>query len=511
MKFTSLILITAMVVTFVDAKPPHIVFILADDYGFHDIGYHNHIAKTPNLDILAANGTKLENYYVQPICTPTRSQLMSGRYQIHTGLQHGIIWPPQPHCLPLTDPTLADKLKEAGYSTHAVGKWHLGMYKKACWPTRRGFDSYFGTVTNSFGYLTGSEDYYSHKRGCGMPDFPTCKHWYGLDLYDNEQSTWDYQKEYSTFLFVNKSKTIITSHDKSKPLFLYLPFQAVHSPLQVPQKYKDLYPNITDKARQTYLGMVSCMDEGIGNITQHLTDEGLWNETLIIFSTDNGGQILDGGNNWPLRGWKGSLWEGGTHGAGFVTGGALPQKRRGTINQELIHVSDWFPTIVYGVAGWNLNGTSLDGFNQWPAISDGQPSLRQELVHNIDPLFAPARLSGYKWKAPSVFNSSIRAAIRVGDWKLITGNPGNGSWISPPEDGTPSVHPHEPTSKHLWLFNIKEDPNEYFDLSDKRTDKVKELFDRLSYYYKGAVPVSYPGGDPNCNPALHNNTWTNWE
>lgn len=84
--------------------------------------------------------------------------------------------------------------------------------------------------------------------------------------------------------------------------------------------------------------------------------------------SDNGGQILDGGNNWPLRGWKGSLWEGGTHGAGFVTGGALPQKRRGTINQELIHVSDWFPTIVYGVAGWNLNGTSLDGFNQWPAI-----------------------------------------------------------------------------------------------------------------------------------------------
>ncbi|XP_071841442.1 arylsulfatase B-like [Apostichopus japonicus] len=504
MQFISLVAVLLVFVNISVAKPPHIVFILADDYGFHDIGYHNNKVLTPNLDTLASTGIRLDNYYVQPICTPTRSQLMSGRYQIHTGLQHGIIWPPQPHCLPLTDPTLADKLKEAGYATHAVGKWHLGIYKKACWPTQRGFDSYFG-------YLTGSEDYYTHSRGCGMPNFPTCKKWNGLDLYENEEPAWDYKQNYSTFLFVDKAKDVISAHDKTKPMFLYLPFQAVHGPLQVPQSYKDLYPNITNKARQTLLGMVTCMDEGIGNITQHLKQEGLWNDTVLVFSTDNGGQILVGGSNFPLRGWKGSLWEGGLHGVGFVSGGIIPESRKGVFSSELIHVSDWFPTLVKGVAGWDLNGTSLDGFNQWPTISQGASSPRMELLHNIDPIFNSSSKPSMTRKEPVSFDQSIRAALRLGDWKIVTGNPGNGSWISPPEDGTPSVHPNEPASKNLWLFNIKQDPYEYFDLSESQTDIVKELLGRLDFYYKGAVPVEYPDGDPNCDPALHNNTWSSWE
>jgi len=126
--------------------PPNVVFIFADDFGYRDVGFHGStVIRTPTLDRLAYNGVRLDNYYVQPTCTPTRSQLLSGRYQIHTGLQHSIIWPCQPNSLPKEIPTLANKLHDAGYATHMVGKWHIGYYEEPLIPTRRGFDSFLAT------------------------------------------------------------------------------------------------------------------------------------------------------------------------------------------------------------------------------------------------------------------------------------------------------------------------------------------------------------------------------
>lgn len=512
----------------VDSRP-NIVFVLADDYGFHDIGYHGSRIRTPNLDRLAGEGVKLENYYVQPICTPTRSQLMSGRYQIHTGLQHGIIRPKQPNGLPLNSSTLARVLKNAGYSTHMVGKWHLGFYKSAYLPTNRGFDSYYG-------YLTGSENYFTHKRS-GF-----------IDLHDNLKPVFNETGHYSAHLFTQKASDVINAHDPQKgPLFLYLAYQSVHGPLQVPDRYLQQYQDIKDKNRRTYAGMVTCMDEGIGNLTALLKNKGLWDNTVFVFSTDNGGQVFEGGNNFPLRGWKGSLWEGGLHGVGFVHSQLL--RKPGSVSKELIHVTDWFPTLAR-LANASLNGTlPLDGFDQWATISENAPSPRKELLHNIDPLYSPSGSPIY----PNTFDSSVRAAIRVGDYKLITGNPGKGSWIPPPEllqnlpltktsyqgqghgQGQSSTlffrteeksHPGDfnddydydgdaagrwdPSAKNVWLFNITADPQERHDLSDSKPEVVKMMLERLKYYQSTAVPARFPKPDPNSNPAKHGGVWGPW-
>ncbi|BFZ15529.1 hypothetical protein BsWGS_18568 [Bradybaena similaris] len=501
-------------------QQPNIVFVVADDYGFRDIGYHGAEFATPNLDKLAAEGVKLENYYVQPICSPTRSQLMTGRYQIHTGLQHNIIWPSQPFGLPLQFPTIADLLRSGGYSTHAIGKWHLGLYKKEYTPLYRGFDSFYG-------YWEGGEDYYTYyncdtfhnrtidadmniNKHYSAKDILSGKHtdenkWCGYDLRDMNEPVTNMNGTYSTHLYTQKAINVINSaRTAEKPFLLYLAYQAVHSPMEVPPEYTKPYSFIKDKNRRIYAGMVSAMDEGVGNVTEALISTGLWNNTIFIFSTDNGGEVYAGGNNWPLRGFKHTLWEGGVRGIGFVTGPLIQQQ--GKVSEELMHVSDWFATIAEAV-GIKINGSlQLDGQSQWQMISKGGVSSRKEILHNID-IWMP--LKG-NMLYNDTFDTRVRAAIRVGDFKLVTGDPGDGKWYPPPHLGDPKAHQTNDT-KNVWLFNVKLDPTESNDLSDSRPDLVQELLHRLVVYNSTAVPPTYPQSDPNCDPKLHGGYWGPWE
>ncbi|XP_072039971.1 arylsulfatase B-like [Amphiura filiformis] len=487
-----------------DTKP-NIIFILADDYGYHDIGYHGKqyggIINTPVLDKLASEGVTLENYYVQPICSPTRVQLMSGRYQIHTGMQHFVIEHGQPRCLPLDEVTLPQKLLEANYTTHMVGKWHAGYYKAACLPHRRGFNSFFGL-------LLGNSDHFSHSASCGGSK--GCSG-FGYDLHENDMiaDPKKWKGQYSTTIFTNRAIKIIK--EQKKPLFLYVSYQAVHAPMQPPKDPAYDYKNISDSTRRKYAGMVSYMDYSVGRIVDALKETGKWNNSVLVFSTDNGGDISHG-NNWPLRGKKKTLWEGGVRGNGFVNSPLIPPQSRGRVSHDLIHITDWFPTFVQGLAGGSLNGTKpLDGFNVWETIRDKKPSVRTEILHNIDPMLTNTETPADFEDSPELFTPTTNAAIRVGDWKLITHEPTTGNWDVPPELASTLTKPAVNNDyQPIWLFNIKSDPLETHDLSKAHPEKVRELLQKLQHYNITSVPVFYPNCDSRASPNRHSNLWVPW-
>ncbi|XP_072050878.1 arylsulfatase B-like [Amphiura filiformis] len=498
------------------AGKPHIVFILVDDLGYNDVGYngqhHGSAMKTPSIDKLAAEGVILSNYYVQATCTPTRSQLLTGRYQVHTGMQHGTIHPCIPECLPLDEVTLAEKMQETGYSTHMIGKWHLGHYKKECLPTKRGFDTYLG-------YYLGNEDYYTHYRGHSFGNYSFKGYAFHDDTSSSFRPAYEYTGQYATFVFTQEVQKIVKNYKSPKPLFIYLPFHAVHNPLQVPKQYSEPFKKlIPDEDRVTLAGMISCLDEAVQNITTTLKETGLYNNTIIIFSTDNGGPFAVAVSNWPLRGSKATLWEGGVRGVGFIHSPLLPKEVQGTTSNAFIHVSDWFPTIVSSIAGGTLNGTKpLDGYDVWEAITTSKPSKRNELLHNIDPLYPVPKNGSDPF---SSFNTSLHAALRIGDWKILTGVQGKlndkgrdtHNSYPPPESNYTAFKAVEPESKHIWLFNITADPNEWNDLADDNPTVVEQMLHRLQEYYLNMTPpIWHDGEDSNCDPAKHEGVWGPWE
>ncbi|KAL5008189.1 hypothetical protein ScPMuIL_013770 [Solemya velum] len=468
------------------------------------------------MEKLAREGVILDSSYVQHVCTPSRAAFLTGYYPFHLGLQHDVIRLLQPSFLPNQFPLLPEKLQRLGYSTHIVGKWHLGFCDWNHTPTRRGFDSFYG-------FYSGYEDYYSRMQGDGY------------DFRFNESVWFPPEGEYSTNIFARRAVDIIESNNPQQtPLFLYLPFQSVHSPIQVPPKYEDMYLDIEDLSRRRYSGMVTAMDDAIGQVTRALEDNGYMDNLIIVFTTDNGGSQVYGANNLPLRGAKTTLWEGGTRGISFVYSKTLLEEK-GYVNKNMFHIVDWHPTLLAAIGAEEEIDPEIDGINQWPTISQNAPTNRTEFVYNID-------------------DRRRNAAIRVGDYKLIEGVPGiYNTWYglahestSPdvevqtnelnsekslksgnktaPDKPKPKPKPKpedkerisfmEKTKKILQLvlkpqlFNLQDDPEERVNLANDRPDLVRQLQRRLDKYRKSMVRSFDPPDDHSGLPRHFNDIWS---
>lgn len=416
------------------ARKPHILYIVADDLGFADVGFRSPEIATPTIDQLAREGAELEQFYVQPMCTPTRAALMTGRYPMRYGLQSFVILPEQNYGIPLDEKLLPQILKEAGYSTAIIGKWHLGHADRKLWPKQRGFDYQYGA-------LIGEIDYNTHKVH-GVTD------WYRNNRKLDEPG-------YVTTLLGKDAVRHIRQHDPAKPLFMYLAFTAPHTPFQAPKEYVDRFNSIADPNRRTYAAMINAMDEQIGAVLAELSRKGMREDTLVIFHSDNGGvtsaafagQIETKGQlparNTPLRNGKGSLDEGGTRAVALANWPG--QIKPGKVDQPM-HVVDMLPTLA-ARAGASLAGTKpLDGVDVWQTLSQGAPSPRTEIVYNVE---------------------MFRAALRQGDWKL-------------------NLRATLPAK--VELYNITKDPGETTNLAAENTPLVAALQKRIDDLSKEMKP-----------------------
>ncbi|CAN7940933.1 unnamed protein product, partial [Ixodes hexagonus] len=355
---------------------PDLYFYCVYYQGWGDVSFHGSTQiPTPNIDVLAGDGVILNNYYVLPLCTPSRSSLMTGLYPIHTGMQSGVIGNAEPWGLPRDLKIMPEHFKNLGYDVNMLGKWHLGFFKAEYTPTRRGFDSFYG-------FYTAVNDYFNHTSG---------RDHIGLDFRDYETPLSNETGHYSTTIFTDRFASLVENRNKSKPFFCYFSHQAVHGalvaePFQAPKRNILKFPYIGEKNRTIFAGMLDALDESIGRVVEVLDNAGMLEDTIIAFSSDNGGSPYgpnsNRGYNWPLRGAKGTLWEGGIRVPAFVWSPRLGKNSR--VSNQLMHISDWLPTLYAAAGGDTSTLGPLDGVDMWHSLYHGSASPRKELLLNID-------------------------------------------------------------------------------------------------------------------------------
>lgn len=408
-------------------KRPNIVFILADDMGWADIGYHGSQIRTPHLDQLARGGVRFTHHYVMATCTPTRVGFMSGRYPSRFGVlspAYGTIFTPETLTLP-------GALCEVGYQTAISGKWHMGGPPKSV-PLKCGF-------TRSYGYFHGQIDPYTHLYKTGE------RCWHRNDKLLDEPG-------HATDLITAEAVRVIEGKG-SEPLFLYVAYSVPHYPLDEPDEWVKPYESkIESKSRRWYAASITHMDAGIGKIVDALERKGLRKDTLIVFASDNGGQkswhsakhykgryadkphkVL--GDNKPLRGWKGQLYEGGIRVPALANWPGVLASREVSAP---VHIVDWMPTLC-GLAGWKPETRPRwDGRDIWPVVSGKKDDLGDRTLY---------------WHTPAA------RAVRAGDWKLIVGKQRKKAKAAP----------------KVELFNLRVDPYEKNNLAKTERRQVSRL------------------------------------
>lgn len=370
---------TAEAATGSGAIRPNVLLMVADDLGFGDVGYNGSDLKTPNLDRLAGEGARLDKWYASlPSCTPTRFSLLTGRLpqRSHDGLER-VLMPVGPFVkrdsksgVRADETTLAETLKAAGYRTALFGKWHLGYGEKQFLPTRHGFDVFEG-------HLSGCIDYFTLNYG-DLPD------WYrGEELLAPDDPD---RKRYSTDVIADAALRQLRHLGTNQSFFLTVAFNAPHygrawdpgtkrviNVVQAKPEVLASFAHIEDPKRRTYAAAVWSMDLNIGRILAFLKQAGLEEKTWVIFTSDNGGMPRDGGANGPLRGEKGTLFEGGVRVPGLMR---WPGKiRPGTVINQVASVLDVFPTVCDQL-GIPTNGLPIDGMNLSRALFEGKPVER---------------------------------------------------------------------------------------------------------------------------------------
>jgi len=398
-------------------RRPNIVFIMADDLGWGDLScYGNTDFRTSHLDRLAAQGVRFSDAYANScVCSPTRVALMTGRYQyrLRAGLEEPIKErPSEPHGLPPSHPTLPSLLKRSGYSTCLIGKWHMG-YLPRFGPLKSGYDEFFGIAS-------GGTDYFTHKNRGGRPD-----------LYENEALV--EQAGYLTDLLTERAATYVRrAAEAPRPFFLSLHYTAPHWPWEGPAdadraaELKELF-DYGGGSLATYAEMVRAMDEGVGRVLAALDQAGVADDTIVVFTSDNGGERFS--RMWPLVGEKGDLLEGGIRVPAIVRYPArFPQ---GVVSPQVAITMDWTATLL-ALAGARADPAfPLDGQDLSPVIQGSAP-------------LSPRRLF---WR----FVGQRQAAVRDGDWKYLR------------------------VGQHEYLFDLKRYPRERANLAEAYPAQMDEL------------------------------------